>query len=344
VALQRNGEPVEVNFVLPLTSADGGAAGVPRAGCPPPPTSGATSEPRCTLAFAKPVAALATAPDATTFLVAQLDLGVSAWQLPGVFLLGFAPPPAVTLAVPEPPHHEAPNVVLVRPDGRETVVALENRLIRYSMDSGAVVKTLDGAGGIVRAATWTPNGTRLLVSVFYDPAATLLDADDGHVRSRFAVEREAAAVAVSADGRTAAVASETGPVTLFDVATAEALRTLAGPRGPVRALAFSGERLLAAGDDGILRAWETGSGELQLERQLAPTLRLMAMRSDGRVTAIAGIDPRIEIVATADGATVRTLLPADAQVTALTWVGTTLVSADSDGRIALWDNAGEPQR
>jgi hypothetical protein len=344
VALQRAGEPVEVSFLLPIDSPAGGAAGIPLEGCTASaPGSAGGHVPRCVLAFAKPVVALATAPDATTFLVAQVDLGVSAWRLPGEFLLGFAPPPPVAIALPEPPHPEAPNAVLVRPDGGEAVVALENRLILYSMASGQVVRVFEGPGGIIRAAAWAPDGMALLVSAFYNRAAALLDAGDGHVRSRFPVEREGAAVAFAPDGRTVAVGSENGPVTLFDVDTATPLRTLSGARGPVQGLAFIGEQLLAAGDDGILRTWEIASGGLRVERRLGPTLRVMAVNGDGSLAAVAGTDPRIELIALADGTTAATLTPPDAQVLALAWAGATLVSGDSAGRVALWPVEHVPQ-
>jgi WD40 repeat protein len=270
-------------------------------------------------------------------------LGVSLWQLPGEFRLGFSPPPPVAIPVAEPPHPEAPNAVLVRPDGREAVVALENRLIFYAMDNGRVVRAFDGPGGVIRAAAWAPDGAALLVSAFYNSAAYRLDAGDGHVRGRFAVEREGAAVAFAADGRALAVASEAGPVALFDAATAQPLRMLRGARGPVRALTFVGESLIAAGDDGVLRSWDTASGALRIERRLAPTLRVMAVNSEGTRAAVAGLEPHIELIALADGSTVETLTPPAAQILALTWVGSTLISADSDGRVALWPLAGRLQ-
>jgi WD40 repeat protein len=107
----------------------------------------------------------------------------------------------------------------------------------------------------------------------------------------------------------------------------------------VRALAFVGDRLLAAGDDGVLRAWEAGSGAPRFERRLGQTLRLMTVSRDGRLVAVAGTDPRIEIVGSADGMLLRTLQAATGQIGALTWVGETLVSGGADGRVALWERA-----
>jgi hypothetical protein len=343
-ALQRGGEPVEVSFLLPLGVGETGAAGMPVAGCVVTATGAAGGRaPRCTLAFARPVVALAAAPDARTLLVAQVDFGVSAWRLPaGEFLGGFAAPPPVAIPVAEPPHPEAPNALLVRSDGREAVMALENRLIRYALDGGQVVRAFAGPGGIVRAAAWSPDGATLLVSTFYNAAAYLLDADAGEVRRRYPVAREGAAVAFAPDGRMLAVASEMGPVALFAVDGSAPLRVLHGARGPVRGLAFAGERLIAAGDDGVLRVWDRASGALQLERRLGSTLRQMAFQPDSGIVATTGTDPSIQLTALADGSPVETLTWHQAQILSLTWAGSTLVSGDSAGQVALWSLDGAP--
>ena len=340
-ALHGGEEPVELSFLLPLGRDDTGAAGIPVEGCVAPAESpSGTPAPRCALAFARPVVALAVAPDAATLLVAQVDLGVSAWRLPAVaFATGFAPPPPVVVPVAEPPHREAPNAVLVRPDGREAVVAMENRLIRYGMDSGRVVRAFDGPGGIVRGVAWSPDGGALLVSVFYNAAAFLLDAGDGRVLRRFPVEREAAAVAFAPDGQAVAVASEAGPVTLFDIGATAPPRLLRGPRGVVRSLAFAGGRLVAAGNDGVLRVWDRASGALRIERPLVGPLYEMAVDAARGLVATTGTDPRIEVTRLADGAPVVALSWHPEQVLSLAWAGSTLISGDAGGRVALWNVA-----
>jgi hypothetical protein len=335
-ALQREEQIVELTFLLPLQRGDTGAAGIPVAGCARAPAG--KRGPRCTLTFAKPVVAVALAPDAATLLAAQVDFGVSAWRLPGVeFVRGFAPPPAVTVPVDEPPHPEAPNAMLVRPDGREAVVAMENRLIVHSMESGQVLRAFAAPGGIVRAVAWSPDGSALLVASFYDAAANLLDAADGRVRQRLPIEREGAAVAFAPDGRTMAVASEAGPVALFEIGSEAPARVLGGARGAVRSLTFVGDRLVAAGDDGVLRLWSRADGRLLLARQIEPTVRTMAVHPDRNLAAAVGREPAIQIVALSDGSTVDTLAWHADQILSLAWAGTTLVSGDGAGRVALWD-------
>jgi Cu/Ag efflux protein CusF len=341
-ALQRAGAPVELNFLLPLARGDSGAAGIPVEGCvAPAENAGSGRRPRCTLRFAKPVVAVALAPDASLLLVAQVDFGISAWRLPAAqFAVGFAPPPPVAIPVAEAAHPEAPNAILVRPDGREAVVALENRLIRYAMDSGQVVQAFAGPGGIVRSVAWSPDGAALLVSTFYTPAAFLLDAADGRVRQRFPVEREAAAVAMTADGKTIAVASQNGPVSLFDVESPTPTHVLRGGRGPMRTLAFVGDRLVGAGDEGLLRTWNRSSGQLTDEQALGGPVHAMAVdAARDRAAVSLGSDQRIRVVALSDGRVIETLDWHAAQVLSLVWGGGMLVSGDTAGRVALWDIA-----
>ena len=335
-ALRREGQDIELTFLLPLRRGETGAAGLPIAGCVPSPTG--KRGPRCTLSFAKPVVAVALAPDVATLLVAQVDFGISAWRMPAVdFAFGFAPPPAVIVPVNEPPHPEAANAMLVRPDGREAMVAMENRLIIYSMASGQVVRTVAVPGGIVRSVAWSPDGDALLVGSFYDAAAYLLDAADGRVRQRLPIEREGAALAFAADGRMVAVASEDGPVALFEIGSAAPVHVLRGARGAVRSMTFVGDRLVGAGDDGVLRIWNRADGAVLLERQIGRTVRAMTVNGRGDLAAAVGREPAIQIVALADGSAVDTLVWHSDQILSLAWAGMTLVSGDGAGHVALWD-------
>jgi len=134
-----------------------------------------------------------------------------------------------------------------------------------------------------------------------------------------------------------AVGSEVGAVALFAVGSEKPQRTLRGGRGPTRGLAFLGGRLLAAGDDGVLRGWDVGSGMPRLERRLGPNLRAMAVNSERGIVATAGTDPGIALTAIDSGARLGTFSWHTAPISALTWAGRTLVSGDSAGRVALWN-------
>jgi len=353
-AIVRDGTPIEANFMLPIpggaSAATSGAAGIPLDGCIAPPAAPpGTAVPRCTLSFARPVAAVAVVPrapaGAALLVVAVVDQGMSAWRLPaGELAFGFAAPPAVVLTVPEPPHPEAPNALVARPGGDEIVAALENRLVVYSTGDGRLLRAFNGPGGIVRAVAWSPDGAALLVTTFYRAAAVRLDAGDGRILRQYPVTREGAAVAYTADGRRLAVGDETGAVALFAADADRPSHTLDGGRGPVRALAFAGEALIAGGDEGILRAWDVAHGTPRFALPLGSAIHQLAVTPDGRRAAAAGTSGAIAVVDLTDGSLETTLRAGEAQVLGIAWSGATLVSGDVAGRVALWDEEESPRR
>jgi WD40 repeat protein len=335
----RDAESVQVNFLLPLAAGATGAAGLAAAQCVAPtqaPESGAA--PRCTIQLDRPVTAIAISPDGRRAFVAAIDVGVTAWDLrDGRFTLAFAPPPPMTIASDEPPHPEAINAMAVRPDGSEVVVAVEGRLLVYNAATGELARELPGPGGVLRALAWSPDATTLLLTTLYRDAAVLLAAGDGSQRQHFAVEREAAAVAFSPNGRTVAVASDAGPITLFDAASGEAQHTFAAGHGAARALVFGIRHLTAAADDGVLRVWTVASGELLSEQPFGVPLSALAAAPDGRRLAIGGVGGLLQIYDSERGAPLETLSWLRTQVLGLAWGGTTLVAGDLTGQVALWD-------
>ncbi|MDX2171340.1 MAG: WD40 repeat domain-containing protein [Deltaproteobacteria bacterium] len=341
-ALTRDGAPVEANFMLPVAASGGsaptGAAGIPLDGCVAPPAGGGGRLPRCTLRFARPVAALAGNAARALLAVAVVDQGMSAWRLPGgTFAFGFAAPPAVALAVPEPPHPEAPNALVASPDGSEIAMALENRLIVYDAADGRLRRSFNGPGGIIRAAAWMPDGRALLVTSFYRAAAVLLAADDGRVLRQYAVPREGAGLAIAADGRLA-IGDEQGGVSVFATDAERPAYAVAGGRGPARAVAFAGAQLLIGGDDGRLRAVAASNGAPHFDLPLPAAIHQLAVSPDGsRVAAAVGLAGDVALVSLADGRVVATLPGAGAQVLALAWTTATLAVGDVNGRVALWE-------
>ena len=340
VRVTQGGEPMDAHFMLPLGDAASGAAGVPLEGCVPP--SGGPGEgrrlPRCTLTFDQPVTFIASAPDGATAFVAVVSAGVSAWGMPdGRFRLGLAPPPPIVVPREAPPHADAANAVAVSPDGREAVVALENRLVVYSTADGRFVRELPPRRGVVRGVAWSPDGANLLLTVFYDAAAHLVRLDDGRDISRLPVELEAAAVAFAPDGKLAAVGSEVGAIVLFHLASEPRPRVLADTRQPIEALAWAGDRLVSAGGDGVVRVWDVARARVLARGEPAGALRRLALAPGGGLVASAGFEGTIRLHDVASGALLETLAWHGAAVGGLAWAGPVLVSGDGQGRVALWD-------
>jgi DNA-binding beta-propeller fold protein YncE len=264
--------------------------------------------------------------------------GVSTWAAPAVqFRLGFAPSPAVPVPVDAQPHPEAATALAVSPDGNEAVVSNENRLGVYALASGRLLRELPSLAGMVRELAWSPDGTRILVSVFYDSAAHLLQAEDGHELGRFPVEREAAAVAFAPDGTRAAIGSETGPIVLVDVANVKVIATIGNTGRPVQALAFAGERLVSAGGDGAVVVWDVANGRAMTRAEVGSALSRIAVAPGGRVVASAGFDRVVRLHDVDTGALLETLSWHRAAVWGLAWLGPVLFSGDGEGEVAAWD-------
>jgi hypothetical protein len=343
IEIARAGESIDMNFQLPLAGGAAGAAGVPAEGCVPPQGSGGGRPPRCIITFPNGVSAMAAAPAGACAVIAVVNLGLSAWRLPrGELLSGFAAAPAVAVSSAEPAHPEAPNDIAVRPDGLEAAVAVEGRLLRYEVSSGRFLKELRGPGGVVRALAWSPDGTRLLVTAFYDDSAHLLQAEDGSEIRRFVAGPEATAVAFAADGRWVAVGSQAGSIGVFDPGADAPVRVVNAAAGPARALAFSGEHLLAAGDDGSLRIWDVRTGALlHTGPPGAPVVRL-ALDAERRFAATAHWDGSVRVHDLTRQTIAETLSWQRAPLFGLAWGGPSLVSGDARGQVALWDMPPEP--
>jgi WD40 repeat protein len=339
-ALRVGGAPVEMDFSLALADERLGAAGVPVGGCRPVPSgSGTGRAPSCSLDFGAAVTALAATPDGTTLLVAAVDRGVSAWRMPeGRLAGGFAPPPPIVVPGGEAAarHPEAATALVVSPDGTAAVMAIEARLLRHAVASGRLVRELPAPRGILRHLAWSPDGDTLLVTAFYDAVAHRLAAEDGGARGALGVEREAAAAAFAADGRRAAVGSDLGPITVFELPAERPLHVLAAGRSTALDLAFAGERLLAASGDGVLRAWEA-DGRPAWETPTGTRFLHLALDRGGALVATGGRDGSLALYDVTRGTRLETLAFHASPILALAWAGPVLVSGDATGRVAFWD-------
>ncbi len=154
---------------------------------------------------------------------------------------------------------------------------------------------------------------------------------------------EAAAIALSPDGRTLAAFGLDGSITLRDVTEAPQMdRSRMGHDGGARDIAFSpdGDRLVSGGTDGHVRVWAlVGDGlELEQEYQVA----------DPIVTGVA-VDPNGDLIASTHGdGTVRlwnslvgegrsiTRLPLGFKAASFSPDGRVLAAANDDGTLYAW--------
>lgn len=332
-----DGEPLRMSFVVPLAGDAGGAAGVPLDGCVPP-SGGDPPRPRCVVHFLQAVHGVVAARDGSSAVVSVLESRTTSWRLPAMTLLaGFDAAPPEEIAIDSHPHVEEPTAMAMRSDGREVVLALGEHLFRHDVATGRLAKALMGPGTAPRNVAWSPDGARLLVSVFASGHVFLLDADSGATVRTLDAAGETTAVAFSSDGRLAAVGSEAGPISLFDIATGALARTLVEPADRIDAMAFADDRLVASGAEGVLRVWEPSTGALLSSTSAGVPLVRLAVRADGRIAATGDREGHIRLHRLPDGVVTATLEWHRGLVRALAFAGPILLAGDADRQLAVWD-------
>jgi WD40 repeat protein len=224
-----------------------------------------------------------------------------------------------------------------------------NTIYIWNSVSGDLSRTLEDPDGVEQVA-WSPDGT-FLASRTRDGAVRVWDAGGGQLLHTW--EREADCFRVDLawlpDGsRLAAGCRYTdgdGKVTVWDVATRQAVRVLDRTTGIHRAAWSPDGALLASGcPDGAVRVWDGQSGEeLYALRDLSGQVGSVAWSSDGARLAWIGPDGRIQVWDYATEPESRTLQNMASGYRNVLWSpdNTRLVSAPEGvpGALQLWDVA-----
>ncbi|MBN9522106.1 hypothetical protein J0H58_26910 [bacterium] len=179
------------------------------------------------------------------------------------------------------------SAVVFSPDGRFVAATGADAVIRvFDVQTKVEVRGLRGHTEWATALAFGPGG-RLLVSGGADQKALAFELTPQEGATPVGHMLKLNAVAVSADGKTAATASADKTVKLWELATGRELETLAGPTDTPLAVAFLGADRLAVGGITSTRA----SGQLHFWK--GKPARLVNTVTAGEVYALA---------ATADGA------------------------------------------
>jgi WD40 repeat protein len=152
--------------------------------------------------------------------------------------------------------------VAFSPDGKLLASASrDHRIVLWELPQGRYVRSWTAHDDVVHDLVFTPDG-RSLVSVGKDDRiAKLWDVATGSERARCSSPSNLLSVALTPDGKTAAMSGYGTNVTLWSVAPAGSWTDLPVPF-TVRAVAFapSGSPLVAAGGSGMFSAWDMEAG------------------------------------------------------------------------------------
>jgi WD40 repeat protein/serine/threonine protein kinase len=197
-------------------------------------------------------------------------------------------------------HGSAVNSVVFDRDGWRLITGSADQTVRvWEATSEQDCLTLRGHSNAVWSVTFSPDGRRL-VSSSEDRTIRLWDVATGlELHTLRGHRRGVYHTAFSPDGRLLASASRAavvhghrfpGVIKIWDAATGQEIRTLAGHPGSVHYLAFGpGGTLAAAEADGSITLWDPNSGKLlnTLHGHARP-VSCVAFTGDGKLLATSG--------------------------------------------------------
>jgi len=299
----------------------------PEVSCAPPERAAETGpSPRCVIPFPRAVGALGVPAEGTPAVVSLVHSATGSWALPAAtYLTAFDPLPAEVEA----------RAVLASGARDVALFAVGPELQRYALSTGRLQARAPGPGGAIADLDWTADGA--LMAVVAGGKAYVLDSG-GKVARELPVDGGALLATIAPDGSRAAVASDAGAVSLFDLASDAPPRVVTPSLQPASGLALASGLLWVAGSDGTLRGLDPSSGDERTRTEVGAPLLALAVSADGTRAATAGRDHAVRVHALPSGEVTATLAWHPSRVVALGFgAGATLLSADADGHLAVWD-------
>jgi WD40 repeat protein len=254
--------------------------------------------------------------------------------------------------------------VTITPDGQYAAASRANQIFLYHVPSKRELGRLTDPSLIDRGIYKQPGvaDLDLVQSLKFSPDGTVLASggfrtvklwrkSSGGKQSDLAgLAAGARSVAMSPDGKLAAIGDETGKVNLFDLASGKILKVLEGHSGPVTGAAFTadGARLVTGSSDKSFRVWSVKDQQQIASIETPAAVSSIAIVGEGKLVAVGGEDHVIrlwELAAAGPGEAmkpVKELTGHSGAVTSLAPLeasGKHIVSGSKDGSLRIWDVA-----
>ena len=174
-----------------------------------------------------------------------------------------------------PPEQEGLGVVwaVLSPDGHTALTGATDNLLRlWDMQTGEEIRRMEGDAIVAEGIAFSPNGSQILTSSFYEPTIILWDLESGEIIYRFNAETGTRSVAISSDGRTALTGHMDGSLILWDLESGEQVRRFLGHSEVVTGIDFTpdGQYAVSCAYDNTLIMWNVSTGQ-EILRYTTPT-------------------------------------------------------------------------
>ncbi len=259
-----------------------------------------------------------------------------------------------------------------RPGSDQLASAGEDGVIQvWETKTGSLLRALPVGTGTIYALSYSRDGQLLASGDGYRPVEEpshmrghgvirILDASTGQVLHTLRSHTQnVMGVAFSPDGRTLAsvsgssltvpqMASKPGELFLWNTATGELTKKLAGHAGPLTGVSYhpSGNLIATSSWDRTIRLWDAGSGDLRhsLAGHRDWVLHVEFSPDGGRI-ASCGADGAIKLWDSASCQELWTLRGHTKKVTSVTFRpdGRRLASSSSDQTVRIWDATASPE-
>lgn len=198
---------------------------------------------------------------------------------------------------------------------------------------------------LIQSLAFSPDGERL-ASGGYRTVKIWKRPEGGKKLELAGLEGAAQSIAVSPDGKLAAIGEESGKIKVFDLATGQVVKKLEGHAATVRGLAFSADnsKLVSASHDKTFRVWNLADGQQIASVEAPAPLNAVALVGEDKQMATGGEDNVIrlwELPAAQPAeapAPIKELSGHSAPVTSLVAIpGGKLLSGSKDNTARVWD-------